>query len=74
MAPGRLTEGPASRAFDLAAEVLDPDEDDRPLGEDLARAAELLPRLGSVLDYSSIGLRPPEQPATRRSASARRRS
>ena len=56
MAPGRLTEGPARQAFDMAAQVLDPDESDRSLGDDLARAAELLPKLGTVLDGSAIDL------------------
>jgi histidine ammonia-lyase len=45
MAPGRLVDGPARRAFEIAAERLDADDDDRPLGADLERAAELLPLL-----------------------------
>ncbi|MFI5937421.1 aromatic amino acid lyase [Actinoplanes sp. NPDC051494] len=48
MAPGRLPDGPAKRAFDVADEALDPISDDRPLGEDLARAAELLPVLALI--------------------------
>ncbi|GAB2604954.1 histidine ammonia-lyase [Paractinoplanes abujensis] len=56
MAPGRLIVGPLRDAFHLADEALDPSEDDRPLGIDLEQGAELLPRLGAVLDYSSMGL------------------
>ena len=56
MAPGRLTVGRLRKAFELADEALDPVEDDRPLGEDLAQAAALLPELAKILDYSSIGL------------------
>jgi histidine ammonia-lyase len=56
MAPGRLTAGPLRDAFEMANEALDPSEEDRPLGADLETAAELLPRLGAVLDYSSMGL------------------
>lgn len=48
LAPGRLTDGTAREAFELAAKTLDPSTDDRPLGEDLARAADLLPRLGAL--------------------------
>ncbi|WP_433305727.1 aromatic amino acid lyase [Actinoplanes sp. CA-030573] len=50
MAPGRLADGPARKAFDLAAAALDADEEDRPLGEDLARAAALLPALSALPD------------------------
>ncbi|MBU2670356.1 aromatic amino acid lyase [Actinoplanes bogorensis] len=56
MAPGRLTVGPLREAFEMAHELLDPAEEDRPLGPDLERAADLLPQLGAVLDYSSMGL------------------
>jgi len=56
MAPGRLTAGPLRDAFELASDAIDPSEEDRPLGADLERAADLLPRLGAVLDYSSMGL------------------
>ena len=56
MAPGRLVVGPLREAFELANEVLDTDEEDRPLGDDLERAAAVLPLLGGVLDYSSMGL------------------
>ncbi|WP_433362770.1 aromatic amino acid lyase [Actinoplanes sp. CA-142083] len=48
MAPGRLTDGTAREAFDLAARSLDASMDDRPLGDDLARAADLLPKLGDL--------------------------
>jgi histidine ammonia-lyase len=48
MAPGRLTDGTARVAFDLAAAVLDDSTDDRPLGDDLTRAAALLPALGDL--------------------------
>jgi histidine ammonia-lyase len=49
LAPERLTDGIARQAFETAARVLDADLADRPLGEDLARAAELLPSLGEAL-------------------------
>jgi histidine ammonia-lyase len=49
MAPGRLPDGPARRAFELAAGVLDAEADDRPLGADLERAAELLPALADAV-------------------------
>jgi histidine ammonia-lyase len=50
MAPGRLPDsGPARHAFELAADVLDAEADDRPLGADLERAAELLPALSDVI-------------------------
>jgi len=48
LAPGRLTDGIARQAFDLAAKTLDDAMDDRPLGDDLARAAALLPELGEL--------------------------
>jgi histidine ammonia-lyase len=48
LAPGRLTDGTARQAFDLAAKALDGSTDDRPLGDDLARAAALLPELGDL--------------------------
>jgi len=48
LAPGRLTGGTAREAFDLAAKALDASTDDRPLGDDLARAADLLPQLGDL--------------------------
>jgi len=48
LAPGRLTDGTARKAFDLAANTLDPSTDDRPLGDDLSRAAGLLPQLGAL--------------------------
>jgi histidine ammonia-lyase len=48
MAPGRLTEGTAREAFELAAAALDPEMDDRPLGDDLERAAALLPELAAL--------------------------
>jgi len=46
LAPGRLTDGTAREAFELAAKELDASTDDRPLGDDLGRAVDLLPRLG----------------------------
>jgi histidine ammonia-lyase len=48
MAPGRLTDGPVREAFDLAAKALAPDLDDHPLGDDLTRAADLLPELAAL--------------------------
>ncbi|MFI5890038.1 aromatic amino acid ammonia-lyase [Actinoplanes sp. NPDC051513] len=48
MAPGRLVGGTAREAFELAAKVLDASMDDRPLGDDLSRAASLLPSLGEL--------------------------
>jgi histidine ammonia-lyase len=48
LAPGRLIDGTAREAFDLAAKVIDPSMGDRPLGDDLARAASLLPALGDL--------------------------
>jgi histidine ammonia-lyase len=48
MASGRLTGGVAARAYELVAAALDPDMDDRPLGPDLERAAELLPALAGL--------------------------
>lgn len=48
MAPSRLTGGTARDAFDLAAKALDASLDDRPLGDDLARATALLPSLGEL--------------------------
>jgi histidine ammonia-lyase len=48
MASGRLTGGIAGRAFELAAAVVDPEMDDRPLGADLERVAELLPSLAAL--------------------------
>jgi histidine ammonia-lyase len=48
MAVGRLSGGAAGRAFELAAAVVDPEMDDRPLGTDLERAAELLPALAAL--------------------------
>ncbi|WP_030437270.1 aromatic amino acid lyase [Actinoplanes subtropicus] len=48
LAPGRLTDGTARQAFDLAAKALDDSMDDRPLGDDLARATDLLPELGQL--------------------------
>ncbi|MFF5290146.1 aromatic amino acid lyase [Paractinoplanes globisporus] len=48
LAPGRLIDGTAREAFDLAAKVIDPSMGDRPLGDDLARAAALLPALGDL--------------------------
>ena len=48
MAPGRLTDGTAREAFELAADALDPSMDDRPLGADLERAAALLPDLATL--------------------------
>jgi histidine ammonia-lyase len=49
MAPGRLPDdGPARHAFELAAAVLDPADDDRPLGTDLEHATSLLPALAAV--------------------------
>ncbi|GAA2524744.1 aromatic amino acid lyase [Winogradskya humida] len=48
MAPGRLTDGPVRRAFEIAAASLDPSFEDRPLGTDLERAAALLPELAAV--------------------------
>jgi histidine ammonia-lyase len=49
MAPGRIPDGPARDAFELAAAVLDDRTDDRPLGDDLERAAALLPALAEGL-------------------------
>jgi histidine ammonia-lyase len=48
MAPGRLTGGAARQAYDLAAAALNPDLEERPLGIDLERAADLLPRLATL--------------------------
>jgi histidine ammonia-lyase len=48
MAPGRLAGGTAREAFDLAAEALDASMADRPLGDDLTRAAGLLPVFGDL--------------------------
>ncbi|WP_433825116.1 aromatic amino acid lyase [Actinoplanes sp. CA-015351] len=48
MAPGRLTSGLALQAFELADKSMDPDEDDRPLGTSLERAAALLPQLADL--------------------------
>jgi histidine ammonia-lyase len=48
MAPGRLIDGTAREAFELAADALDPSMDDRPLGVDLERAAALLPDLATL--------------------------
>ena len=48
MAPERLGGG-ARQAFSIAAAVLDPEAVDRPLGEDLKRAAEVLPLLADAL-------------------------
>ncbi len=48
MAPGRLPEGPARRAYEIAAEEIDPSNDDRPLGADLECAASLLPTLADA--------------------------
>ncbi|MHA7276305.1 aromatic amino acid lyase [Arthrobacter sp. Hz1] len=45
MAPQRLGTAPARAAFDYLAAGLDPDQNDRPLGEDLERALGLLPGL-----------------------------
>ncbi|GAA0519359.1 histidine ammonia-lyase [Paractinoplanes deccanensis] len=52
MAPGRLPDGPARDAYEIVAKVLDPHEDDRPIGEDLTAAAGMLPRLAP---YASSG-------------------
>jgi histidine ammonia-lyase len=48
MAAGRLTGGIAGQAFELAAAVVGPDMEDRPLGGDLERATEVLPRLAAL--------------------------
>jgi len=48
MAPGRLVDGAAREAFELAAKVIDPGMEDRPLGLSLERAATLLPELASI--------------------------
>ncbi|MBG6181448.1 aromatic amino acid lyase [Arthrobacter sp. CAN_A1] len=45
MAPQRLGTAPARAAFEYLKAGLDPDESDRPLGEDLERAQALLPGL-----------------------------
>ncbi|WP_329519803.1 aromatic amino acid ammonia-lyase [Spirillospora sp. NBC_01491] len=45
--------GPLKGAFDLAAAVLDPRVEDRPLDADIAVAADLLPGLARVQGYSS---------------------
>lgn len=45
MAPHRLGTAPARAAFEYLAAGLDPDIDDRPLGDDLAAALALLPGL-----------------------------
>jgi histidine ammonia-lyase len=50
MAPGRLVDGAAREAFELAAKVIDPDMEDRPLGADLERAAALLPELAALVE------------------------
>jgi histidine ammonia-lyase len=49
MAPGRLTDGPVRRAYEIAAEALEPGDDDRPLGADLECAAALLPALAGAV-------------------------
>ena len=36
------------KPFELAAKALEASTDDRPLGEDLAQAADLLPHLGAL--------------------------
>ncbi|WP_229072764.1 aromatic amino acid lyase [Actinoplanes sp. DH11] len=48
MAPGRLPDGPAGQAFDLATKNLPADEDDSPLGPSLEQAAALLPFLADL--------------------------
>ncbi|BAL90372.1 putative phenylalanine/histidine ammonia-lyase [Actinoplanes missouriensis 431] len=48
MAPGRLTEGLALRAFAMADKALEADEDDIPLGASLEQAAALLPQLADL--------------------------
>ncbi|WP_026552337.1 aromatic amino acid lyase [Arthrobacter sp. H20] len=45
MAPHRLGNAPAREAFTYLAAGLDPGQEDRPLGDDLARALALLPGL-----------------------------
>ncbi|GAA0566355.1 aromatic amino acid ammonia-lyase [Paractinoplanes ferrugineus] len=50
MAPGRLVDGAAREAFELAAQVIDPDMADRALGPDLERAAGLLPELAALVE------------------------
>jgi len=49
MAPGRIPDGPARDAFELAAAVLDDRTDDRPLGDDLERARGAAPGLAEGL-------------------------
>ncbi|GAA2860903.1 histidine ammonia-lyase [Actinoplanes cyaneus] len=49
MAPGRLPEGSARDAFELAAKNLEPGFDDRPLGTDLDNAVTVLPALAALL-------------------------
>ena len=41
-------DGAAREAFELAAKVIDPGMEDRPLGLSLERAATLLPELASI--------------------------
>ncbi|BBH70966.1 histidine ammonia-lyase [Actinoplanes sp. OR16] len=48
MAPGRLPAGLAHEAFTLADKALAADEDDRPLGTSLEKAAALLPLLADL--------------------------
>ncbi|GIF26577.1 histidine ammonia-lyase [Actinoplanes tereljensis] len=50
MAPGRLVDGAAREAFDLAAKALEPGMEDRPLGADLESAAALLPELAALVE------------------------
>ncbi|GAA2644859.1 histidine ammonia-lyase [Paractinoplanes durhamensis] len=50
MAPGRLVDGTAREAFDLVGKALDPGMEDRPLGVDLSRAADLLPALAALVE------------------------
>lgn len=49
LAPDRLKAAPARQAYELLADELDADLTDRPLGEDIERAASLLPRLGLLV-------------------------
>ena len=52
LAPGRLGSAPAREAFEYLAANLDPDMRDRPIGNDIGRAVELLPGLAGFLGDS----------------------
>lgn len=52
LAPQRLGNTPARAAFEYLADQLDPDMEDRPIGEDIDRAVALLPGLAGFLGDS----------------------